>query len=96
MDEISDLAIVNILDKLMQNIMMIKLKFTQILVMLYIANSISEIVILSPKEAIGILDLSSLGYYKIRQGVLQQNLSKFYNFESEENVCNQLNDLIIH
>ena len=30
---------------------------------------------------IGILDLRSLGYYKIQQGVLQQNLSKFYNFE---------------
>ena len=47
-------------------------------------NSSSEIVILSPGEAIGILDLRSLGYYKIQQGVLQQNLSKFYNFESAE------------
>ena len=35
-----------------------------------IMNSSSEIVILSPKEAIGILDLRSLGYYKIQQGVL--------------------------
>ena len=45
-------------------------------------NSSSEIVVLIPKEAIGILDLRSLGYYKIQQGILQQNLSKFYNFES--------------
>ena len=48
----------------------------------------------SPKEALGVLDLRSLGYYKIWQGVLQQNLSKFYEFQSAENVCNQFNNLI--
>ena len=42
----------------------------------------------------GILDLRSLGYYKIQQGVLQQNLSKFYNFKSAENVCNDFNNVI--
>ena len=39
--------------------------------MLDIMNSSSEIVILSPKEVIGILGLRCLGYYKIQQGVLQ-------------------------
>ena len=48
------------------------------------SNVSSEILILSPKEAIGILDLRSLGYYKIQQGVLQQHLSKYYKFESAE------------
>ena len=43
---------------------------------------------------IGILDLRSLGYYKIQQGVLQQNLSKFHKFKSADNVCNQFNNLI--
>ena len=62
--------------------------------MLKIMNSSSEIVIFSLKEAIGILDLRSLGYYKIQQGVPQQNLSKFYNFESAKNVCNQFNNSI--
>ena len=57
-------------------------------------NSSLEIVILSTKEATGIFDFRSLGYYKIQQGVLQQNLSKFYNFESAENVCNQFNNII--
>ena len=28
------------------------------------------------------------------QGVLQQNLSRFYEFESAEKVCNQFNNLI--
>ena len=62
--------------------------------MLDITNSSSEILILSPKEVIGILDLRSLGYHKIQQGVLWQNISKFYKFEPAENVCNQFNNLI--
>ena len=62
--------------------------------MLDMTNSSSETLILSPKEALGILDLRSLGYYKIWQGMLQQHLSRFYKFESAEKVCNQFNNLI--
>ena len=62
--------------------------------MLDMTNSSSETLIFNPREALGILDLRSLGYYKIQQGVLQQNISKFYKFESAENVCNQFNNLI--
>ena len=43
---------------------------------------------------LGIVDLRSLGYYKIKQGVLQQNLSCMYNFESANTVCHQFNRLI--
>ena len=32
---------------------------------------------------LGILDLRSLGYYKIKQGILQQNLSKYYKFKGQ-------------
>ena len=49
--------------------------------MLDMMNSSLETLILNLKEALGILDLRSLGYYKIKQGVLQQNLSRFYEFE---------------
>ena len=42
----------------------LKLNFTWNLAILDIMNSSSKIVILSPKEAIGILYLRSLGYYK--------------------------------
>ena len=45
-------------------------------------NGSSEILILNLKEALGILDLRSLGYYNIKQGVLQQK------------VCAQFNNLI--
>ena len=67
-DEISCLAMVKILDKLTQSMMMLKVKFTQNLVMSDIMNSCSEIVILTPTEAIGILDLRSLGYNKNSKG----------------------------
>ena len=49
-DEISGLAIVKILENLIQNTMMLKLKFTQNLVMLNVMNSSSEIVIVNAKE----------------------------------------------
>ena len=43
---------------------------------------------------IGILDLGSLGYYKIRQGVLQQNLSQCYHFEPVDRLCEEFNTLV--
>ena len=65
LDEISGLAIIKLLDKLTQSIIMLKVKFMQNVAMLDMTNSSSETLILSPKEALGILDLRSLGYYKI-------------------------------
>ena len=44
---------------------------------------------------IGILGLRSLGYYKLRQGVLQQNLSKCYYFEPADRLCEELNTLVL-
>ena len=41
----------------------------------------------------GIIDLRSLGY-KIQQGLLQQNFSKVFKFESAMSVCNQFSNLI--
>ena len=87
MDEISSLAIIMLLDKLTHNIMVLKVKFVCNFAMLdMVNNSNSETLILNPREAIGILDLRSLGYYKIKQGVIQQKLSRFYKFESVDEV----------
>ena len=46
-----------------------------------------------PTQMLGIIDLRSLGYYKIKQGVLQQNLNHMYLFESAHEVCDQFNRL---
>ena len=51
-------------------------------------------VIFEPKQMLGILNLRSLGYYKIKQGVLQQNLSKCYQFEYAEKLCQEFNTLV--
>ena len=50
-------------------------------------NNSLDTVIFDPKEMVGILDLRLIGYYQIKQGVLQQNLSKYYRFESAEVLC---------
>ena len=73
LDQISGIVIIKLLDKSTQSTIMLKVTFIQNIVMLDMTNSSSETLILSPKEALGILDLRSLGYYKIQQGVLQQN-----------------------
>ena len=62
--------------------------------MLDMINSSSETLTLNPRKALGILDLRSLGYYKIKQGVIQQKLSRYYKFESADKVCMQFNYLI--
>ena len=63
-------------------------------VTLNITNNTQETAIFDPKDMIGVLDLRSLGYYKIRQGVLQQNLSKYYHFDTADVVCEQLNKFV--
>ena len=50
--------------------------------------------IFKPEEMIGIIDLRSLGYYKIKQGILQQNLSRFYRFEKAEKLCEYFNEFV--
>ena len=43
---------------------------------------------------LGIVDLRLLGYYKIKQGILQQNLSKYYRFERAEKLCEYFNKFV--
>ena len=50
--------------------------------------------ILRPKEMIGIVDIRSFGYYKIKQGILQQNLSRYYRFEEAKKLCEYFNNFV--
>ena len=50
--------------------------------------------IFRPEEMTGIIDLRSLGYYKIKQGILQQNLSRYYRFEMAEKLCEYFNKFV--
>ena len=93
-EEISGMAIIKMLEKWEQIIVILKLKFIRNRMTLNITNNTQETMISDPKEMIGILDLRSLGYYKIRQGVLQQNLSKYYHPETADALCEQFNKFV--
>ena len=91
---ISGMAIVKIIDQGQKMPMMLKLKFIRNKATLDITNNTRETVIFDKKTSIGILDLRSLGYYKIKQGVLQQNLNKYYQFEEVDKICADFNRII--
>ena len=61
---------------------------------LHMKNAGKDTMILNPKEMIGIVDIRSLGYYKIKQGILQQNLSKNYRFEEAGKLCEYFNKFV--
>ena len=93
-DNISGLAIIKIIDGKTNSTLLIKLKFTCNKAVLDIKNAGKDRMILNPKEMIGIVDIRSLGYYKIKQGILQQNLSKYYRFEEAGKLCKYFNKFI--
>ena len=73
---------------------MMKLKFIRNRVTLKITNNTQETVTFNTTEVIGFLDSRSLGYYKIQQDVIQQNLAKHYHFENAEDICEQFNRFV--
>ena len=90
-DKISGLAIIKIIDGKTNSTLLIKLKFMCNKAVLDIKNAGKDTMILNLKEMIGIVDIRSLGYYKIKQGILQQNLSKYYRFEEASKHCEYFN-----
>ena len=93
-DEISGLDIIKILDESTYSTMLIKLKFTHNTAILNIMNNGTETIIFKPEEMLGIVDLGSLGYYRIKQGILQQNLSKYSRFERADALLEHFNKFI--
>ena len=77
-----------------QKTLTMKLKFIRNRAMFKVTSSTHKAVTFDQKEMLGIVDFRSLGYYKIKQGVLQQNLSCMHHFESANTVCDHFNRLI--
>ena len=71
-----------------------KIKFIRNRATFKVTNGTHETVTFDPANMPGVVDLRSLGYYKIKQGVLQQNLSNIYHFETANVICDQFNKLI--
>ena len=93
-EELSGMAMVKILDMKMQTTNMIKLKFIWNKAVLKITNKMHKTITFDRMRMMGIVDLRSLGFYKIKQEVLQEHLSRHYHFELADNVCDQYNRLI--
>ena len=93
-EEITGMAITKLLDTKEQMTLTMKIKFIRNRATFKVKNDTHETVTFNPTQMLGIIDLRSLGYYKIKQGVLQQNLSHIYHFESAHKVCDQFNRLI--
>ena len=79
------MATVKVLDMNQLVTNMNKLKFIRNRATLKITNT-HETMTFEKTEMIGILDLRFLGYYKIKQDILQQKLGKHYHFETADNV----------
>ena len=88
------MAITKMLDTKDQKTLTMKLKFIRNRALFKVMNNIHETVTFVAKRMLGIVDLRLLGYYKIKQGVLQQNFSCMYHLEPASKVCDQLNRLI--
>ena len=80
LEEILGMATTKMLDVKEQRTLTMKLKFIRNRATFKVTNSTHETV--------------TLAYYKIKQGVLQQNLSCMYHFESANPVCHQFNILL--
>ena len=93
-DKISGLVIIKIIDGNTYITLLVKLKFTCNKAVWDIKNTGKETMFLRPKEMIGIVETRSLGYYKIKQGILQQNLSRYYRFEEAEKLCEYFNKFV--
>ena len=93
-EELSGMTLVKILDLKEQTTNMIKLKFIQNKAVLKIKNKMHETITFGRRDMLGVVDLRLLGFYKIKQEVLQEHLSRHYYFELADDVCDQYNRLI--
>ena len=87
-DEILGMSVIKTLDGSPHRTLLIKSKFMCNKAVLDIMNKGKDTMIFRPEEMIGIIDLRSLVYYKIKQGILQQNLSRYHRFEKAESSVN--------
>ena len=93
-EELSGMAMVKILDMKEQTTNMIRLKFIWNKAVLKIKKKTHETITFGRTDMMGVVDLRSLGCYKIKQEVLQEHLSRHYHFELADDVCEQYNRLV--
>ena len=85
---------VKILDMKEQTTNMIKLKYIRYKTVLKITNKTHKTVTFDRTKMMGIVDLRSLGFYKIKQEVLMEHLTRHYHFKLADDVCHQYNRFV--
>ena len=93
-EELSGMAMVKILDMKEQTTNMTKLKFIRNKVVLKIKNKTHETITFSRTDMMGVVDLRSIGFYQIKQEVLQEHVGRHYHFELADDVCDKYNRLV--
>ena len=93
-EELSGMAMVKILDIKEQTTNMIKVKLIRNKALLKVTNKTHETITFGKTDMMKVVDLRSLGFYKIKQEVLQEHLSRHYHFELADDVCDQYNRLV--
>ena len=93
-EELSGMAMVKILDMKEQTTNMIKLKFIWNKLVLKVTNKACKTIVFGRSEMMGVVDLRLLGFYKIKQEVLQEHLSRHLHFKLADEVCDQYNRLV--
>jgi hypothetical protein len=89
LEEISGIALVKVFDG--PRTADIKLKVCRNKAMLQITNLGKTKMVLHPDHALGLIDLRSLGYFKIDFGQLEEDLKEFVHFESLYKICEEFN-----
>ena len=93
-EELFGMAIVKNFRHEKQATNMIKLKFIRNKAVLKITNKTHETVTFGRTDMIGVVDLRSLGFYKIKQEVLKEHLGRHYHFKLADDVCAQYNRFV--
>ena len=81
-EELSGMAIIKVLDLNKHITSMMKLKFMRNSATLKITNNTNDMVTFDRKDMIRILDIRSLGYYKVKQEVLQKHLGRHHHLST--------------
>ena len=90
--EISRLAVIKLLDFKTGNTNILNGTFVRHFQFVDVTNNLSEQLIFSKDEALGILDLISICYYKVKQSIMWHPL-KTYTFRQSQVLCEEFNKL---
>ena len=94
-EEISGMAVTKMLDAKRAPDPTMKLKFRRNQTIFKMMSNTHETVTFNPKEMLGVVDLRSFGYYKIKTRCLTAKSQLHVYFKSVNKVCNQFNRLML-